>query len=500
MAECLPASVIGPTSATVSGTEDNVPPTLHLRLVLATAPGGPYTAQVSPGVPGTDLPGQEITYTFLGLAPSTQYYYRTEVRDAANVVVDASTECTFTTTALLPPPFNPQPCDSGGGGGGDLPAVQAVQQFAMSDVDGNGELLGMATAVFEYDPDGNPVGAPVFVDPATGAPYVPSGTMRIPLGKNTETVCWTQTSTGGLVHTGTLYRDPYFPAPGWVLFDQHLTPVLSTEPGLTFLPCAAGVDPIATTGLCLGNGTPIALVVRRDSVSGTVTVDGWINLLTGAFAAGAPPVGTVACGTAMTISTSGILCDLDGGGDVIGLVIVQYEFNPDGSVAGTTLLNAVTGAPYVPAGTISVCPTGTEQPDADLVTLCDDNGPFLRDYRRDQTGTVVGVSNYTLAGAPYVTVGTVATCAATGTVIEAHHQDVTPGSPWTPPLGEIVTSVSFTVLEGTASVTDSDGTAITGIPTGVSATWNNGVELTLVPPSQIASVGGRVYVHFTVQG
>lgn len=226
-----------------------------------------------------------------------------------------------------------------------------------------------------------------------------------------EVVCWTQTSTGDTVHTGTIRHDDTLPAPGWLLFDQHQTLVLPTEPGLTFVSCADSMDPITTTGLCLGNGTPIGIVVRRNSVTGTLVQDGWLNLLTGAFTAGAPPAGTTACGDATSITTSGILCDIDGGGNVVGLVIVQYEFNPDGSVAGTTLLDAVTGAVYVPVGTITVCPTGTEQPDADLVVVCDDNGAFLRDYRRDETGTVVAISDYTLAGVAYVPVGTVGTCA-----------------------------------------------------------------------------------------
>lgn len=225
-----------------------------------------------------------------------------------------------------------------------------------------------------------------------------------------EPACWTQTSTGDDVHTGTIRHSDLLPAPGWLLFDQNQTLVSPAEPGLTFVPCGQ-TDPITTTGLCLGNGTPIGIVVRRSASTGVLVQDGWINLLTGAFTAGNPPAGTIACGDTTSITTSGLLCDIDGGGNVVGLVIVQYSFNPDGSVASTTLLNAVTGAVYTPTGTVTVCPTGTEQPDADLVTLCDNNGPFLRDYRRDETGSVVAVSDYTLAGAAYVTAGPVGSCA-----------------------------------------------------------------------------------------
>lgn len=284
-------------------------------------------------------------------------------------------------------------CDSGNGG----------QPFLRTIVRAGGVLA----AVVDQELDAS-------------TPYVPVGPVAACAGdpdRDREVVCWTQDSTGDQVHTGTLRHDDTLtgPAtPGWILFDQHQVPVPATEPGLTFVPCSEAMDPITTTGLCLANGTPIGVVLRRSSVTGALTQEGWVNLLTGAFTAGAPPVGTIACGDSTSITTSGILCDVDGNGDVVGLVIVQYEFNPDGSVANTTLLDAVTGAVYVPTGTVTVCPAGEDQPDADLTVLCDNNGAFIRDYRRDETGTVVAVSNYTLAGAAYVPVGPVVVCAAGG--------------------------------------------------------------------------------------
>lgn len=294
------------------------------------------------------------------------------------------------------------------------------------------------------------------------ATYTPVGPVVICGGDTAdrESVCWTQTSTGDTVHTGTIRHQDSLPAPGWILFDQNLTPVLSTEPGLTFVPCAESMDPMATTGLCLANGTPIGIITRRNSVTGVVTQDGWLNLLTGAFTAGNPPAGTTACGDATSITTSGILCDIDGGGNVVGLVIVQYEFNPDGSVASTTLLDAVTGAVYVPVGTVTVCPTGTEQPDADLTILCDDNGSFVRDYRRDETGAIVAVSNYTLTGAAYVPVGTVSSCGQTDNEI-VNLCDVVAGTP-------IPFLRTYTFVNG--AVTGTVDTTPSGAPYAVTGT------------------------------
>lgn len=251
--------------------------------------------------------------------------------------------------------------------------------------------------------------------------YTPVGPVTDCFGPvvDQEVVCWTQDSSGDLVHTGTMRHDDSLPAPGWLLFDQHQTPVLPTEPGLTFVSCAAVADPIATTGLCLSDGTPIAIVVRRSNVLANVTQDGWVNLTTGAFTAGLPPVGTVACGESRSIQVSGTFCSVDDAtGDVLALVLIEYTYGPDGSITSVRLVDATTGTTYVvPAGaTVTTCPTGTEQPDQDLEVLCDVNAgvatPFIRDYRRDETGAIVSASNYTLGGAAYAPTGTVGLCSS----------------------------------------------------------------------------------------
>lgn len=252
-----------------------------------------------------------------------------------------------------------------------------------------------------------------------GQTYTPVGPVGVCGGADAdrETVCWTQTSTGDTVHTGTIRHDDSLPAPGWILFDQNQTPVLPTEPGLTFISCADAMDPVATTGLCLADGTPIAVVVRRNSVTGTVSQDGWINLTTGAFTAGAPPVGVVACGSSQSIQVSGTFCSVDDTtGDVLALILIEYTYAADGSIESVRLVDATTGTTYVvPAGaTVTTCPTGTAQPEQDLEVLCDVNAgvstPFIRDYRRDENGTITATSDYTLAGAAYATTGTVSRC------------------------------------------------------------------------------------------
>lgn len=71
-------------------------------------------------------------------------------------------------------PVEPQPCGTGGGAGD---AIDTEQQL-LCDVLPNGDIVGSALAVYEYDSEGNPVGPPVFVDPVTGLPYVAQGVLQ----------------------------------------------------------------------------------------------------------------------------------------------------------------------------------------------------------------------------------------------------------------------------------------------------------------------------------
>ncbi|AIV35615.1 hypothetical protein [Streptomyces sp. CCM_MD2014] len=175
---------------------------------------------------------------------------------------------------------------------------------------------------------------------------------------------------------------------------------------------------MATVGLCLADGSPIAVTVVRDC-AGTVTSEGWIDLTTGAWSSGPPPAGTIACGDSRSITTNGTFCDVLEDGTVAGLVLVEYQYAADGSIASVRLVDAVTGTTYTPQGEVTTCPAGVEAPERDMLQLCDttddESGaitsvPFLRDYARDESGAVVGHTDYTLDGDPYTPSGTVGVC------------------------------------------------------------------------------------------
>lgn len=142
--------------------------------------------------------------------------------------------------------------------------------------------------------------------------------------------------------------------------------------------------------------------------------------------------------------------------------------------------------------------------DVEELLLCDDNGTFIhRSLYNAETGAFISATNTTLAGAPYIPVGTVTDCsgnAGTTPITASRHFDTLPGNPWTPALVTgTLTSITYTVLTGTATVTDSTGVVIAGLPIGLTSTWQNDLEqsLTGAPLSIAADPGSRLYVSWT---
>ncbi|MEU8870442.1 hypothetical protein AB0D24_04615 [Streptomyces javensis] len=186
--------------------------------------------------------------------------------------------------------------------------------------------------------------------------------------------------------------------------------------------CENPTQPVATVGLCLADGRPIAVTVVRDC-AGNVTSEGWVDLTNGQFTAAPPPTGTIACGDTRSIQVSGTFCDVAEDGSVLGLVLVEYRYAADGSIESVRLVDATTGGTYTPAGNVTTCPADVQQPERDLLQLCDisddESGavvsvPFVRDYQRDETGQITGHTDYDLAGQPYTPVGEVTPCSAVG--------------------------------------------------------------------------------------
>ncbi|MEH0402856.1 hypothetical protein ACFY7V_03455 [[Kitasatospora] papulosa] len=313
---------------------------------------------------------------------------------------------------------------------GSSPVIQAatparvdVETVLLCDVLPDGTVAGVALVEPIYDTNTGARVSTRTVNPATGADYTPAGTLQAcaPDGCTATTTALVLCDTAGDGTVTTFVRSTTYDCEGELVgtFDRSLAGAAYTPAGTVGVcpavpECESPTTPTATIGLCLPDGTPIAVTVVRDC-EGVVTSEGWISLRTGTFSAGAPPVGTVACGDSQSVQVSGTFCDVDGDGAVVGLVLIEYSYAADGTIASVRLVDATTGTTYVPTGTITTCPTGTSQPEQDVVQLCDvaadgTTTPLIRDYRRDELGAISGHSDYLLDGTPYVPTGTVGVC------------------------------------------------------------------------------------------
>ncbi|TDC31382.1 hypothetical protein E1211_22630 [Micromonospora sp. 15K316] len=263
-------------------------------------------------------------------------------------------------------PVQPIPC-AGGTPGGDAPCGrQTIERCGCDDVNGDGTLINRYIELWSVDPCGGeePTLVGTWLDGDFEQPYVPANPVECPADSGCD-----------------------------------------------------ATTPVTTVGLCLADGTPIAVTVVRDC-DGTVTSEGWLNLTSGAFTAGAVPIGTVACGDSRSIQVSGTFCAVDSTGAVVGLVLIEYSYAADGTIADVRLVDATTGATYDPPDgvTITTCPVGAAQPEQDAVVLCHTAADgtvtrIVRDYRRDENGTIAGHSDYLLDGTPFNEPGTVDVCA-----------------------------------------------------------------------------------------
>ncbi|MER7135394.1 hypothetical protein ABT358_02475 [Streptomyces sp. NPDC000341] len=310
-----------------------------------------------------------------------------------------------------PPPADVGPCDAG--------CVDTVCRLRCDDTDGDGEADATYSELWCVRIDGTAELVLTYQDDPSQE-YVPTSPVECVYGaREAETVPLCDTAPDGAV-TAFLRRYTFLNGTGTyedVALDGQTPHVVAGTVGLcdTADSCAEPTTPAATLGLCLADGTPIAVVVTRDC-DGTVTQDGWLNLTTGAYAAGDPPAGTMACGNPRSISTTGTFCEVDpDSGDVLGLVLIEYTYGADGAVDAVRLVDATTGQTYTPQGEVTTCPAGVEQPERDLVQLCDTatDGTataFVRDFARDENGQIVGHSDYLLDGTTYAPTGTVGRC------------------------------------------------------------------------------------------
>lgn len=214
------------------------------------------------------------------------------------------------------------------------------------------------------------------------------------------------------------------------------------------------------------------------------------------------PVGTIrVCSGSDTEAL--VLCDVVATG-VITQFIRHITYSSDGTTATirNTALDGTTA--YAPAGTVKACGN-----DLEPKVLCDVSATgvvtqFLRQYMRDSAG-VLTVKDTALDGTTaYVVAGTIKICDPQTTTVESRMFDVVASTTKTfaslIPAGRVMISASVSIIAGTATITDANGTAITLLPTGFSTNFAAEVNGTLTPPiNVITQAASRAIISYTLR-
>lgn len=148
--------------------------------------------------------------------------------------------------------------------------------------------------------------------------------------------------------------------------------------------------------------------------------------------------------------------------------------------------------------------------DTEVMNLIDSANPPHRFLRRfvynAATGAIVSFADTELDGTTaYAPTGTVGPDVGELFLnVQAHHFDALPGTPWTAaaiPAGTLLVALSYSVVLGTATVVDADGTSVATIPTGFSGQWNaqNDREVLTPPTSITPAAASRVLVTMSVR-
>jgi hypothetical protein len=167
--------------------------------------------------------------------------------------------------------------------------------------------------------------------------------------------------------------------------------------------------------VCLADGTPIAVLAVSECVdcggaAAAPAVSGWLNLTNGVYTPGAPPAGVQVCDPQQQFQV-GQWCDLDGAGDVIAPVLVEYEYDENGQLINVRTLTPA-GDPYAVVGTLGLCPQAVGEPQ--YVEMCDvqPDGSivrFLRGFTPNGDGTA-NPDDIDVDGNTYTPTGTVGAC------------------------------------------------------------------------------------------
>lgn len=405
-----------------------------------------------------------------------------------------------------------------------------------------------ATAVRACD------GTVSYLNPATGDPWPGVLTVVVCPAENAlseEILC-----DGG--NGGAQFRRIYtLTAIGSVVqYDETLDGTLYVVVG-PIVQCGPTDDPgrdVEQAVLCDNNG-PFLRVYQYGDDTGTPSGAPADFTLAGAPYVAVGPV--VICGPTTAYDSRDaellVLCDSTAPTPVRFLRKYLYDGETGAATAFVnTTLDGTT--PYAPVGAVQVCSVAVQSDFDFLATvLCDANGTqFIQRLTfNSATGAVTATTNTTLTGAAFAPVAPVALCTSccpieigqgcynagsgrytalrlpngtislidsvtgaavlaaniipcvtddTAVVQSSEARLLAATQAWTPgaDLVGTLTGLTFQVLTGTASLVDTSGTAVAGIPAGTSVSWNVEDNNTLQAPQSItADAASTVLVSWT---
>lgn len=268
--------------------------------------------------------------------------------------------------------------------------------------------------------------------------------------------------------------------------------IATWKPGL----CGSPGPDVEETVWCV-NGVPLIRRSLFDVQAGTYAIT-WYDSANNPAAPTAPQITAATpgrCGPTMLAVAE--VCVQTVAAPTVNVKAFRREsVAADGTVTVTFV--AADGAAIVP---------GTWQPGAcstccpiSLGTVCWSNAGV--------TGRAFAVFDPITSTTTYYDVPTGAVVAAANVntcfeLAEVRLYDASNAAPWTPaaiPAGRVLTSMSFTVLTGTASVTDAGGTTVAALPAGYSASWGTSDIDQLTAPQNITpAAGGRAVVAMTTK-
>ncbi|WP_309317394.1 hypothetical protein [Streptomyces salinarius] len=241
---------------------------------------------------------------------------------------------------------------------------------------------------------------------------------------------------------------------------------------------------IASTPLCLDDGTTILLVLRSacacdGAAPAPPEVVGWIDPATGTFTEGQAPAGAGPCGADDCASVSLLrLCDQTPDGDCVPF-LRHLVHDCEGTVTTSTDTALDGTTPYTPTGTAGDCDDCPCGPCTKVLPLCDYLGPgptpvvpFLRHLVYDCTSGAVLEQTDTLTdgSTPYTPVGEIANCGeCRPTPMCAQLLGLSGPELWSMPEG--TESLAVTVACGPVTLTDCAGNTTTVNECGATFSW-----------------------------